>query len=163
MAAFPRAYLTKGRQGAKQMEDISGARRIARRRLIIPAIALFLLSVVGLGNSIVMMVSPPAPIAAQELDPETQASMERGRTVAMMAGSPIVLIIYLVAAVGPVSMLMLQQRPVAIIGTVAAMLPCSFVFVVAIPFGIWALIALSSPVVKLAFAQSTNPPTRIPS
>ena len=139
------------------VEDIVSARRAARGRLVVPAVALFVLSLIGAANSVFMMVSPPPPIAAKGLDPETRASVERGRDVAAMAGTPFVLFVYVIALLGPVSMLTLQQRPVAVIGTVAAILPCSCVFVPSLPFAIWALIALYSPVVKRGFALSSLP------
>lgn len=53
---------------------------------------------------------------------------------------------------GAIKLLRLQNRGLAMAGAIVAMLPCQCCCVLGLPFGIWALVVLSKPEVKSAFA-----------
>jgi len=53
---------------------------------------------------------------------------------------------------GAIKMLRLQNRTVATVASVAAMLPCQCCCLLGLPFGIWALTVLNKPEVKSHFA-----------
>jgi hypothetical protein len=52
---------------------------------------------------------------------------------------------------GAIKMLRLQNHGMATVASVAAMLPCQCCCLFGLPFGIWALVVLNKPEVKLQF------------
>ncbi len=119
-------------------------------KLMIPGILVCLLGAIGALISIYMMIAPQ-PVAARFDDPEMQAAANRGRAVAGMAASPIVLVLYLVAAVGGLAMLKRQYWGLALAGAILSLVPCSFVFCLGVPVGIWSVIVLSMRDVRAGF------------
>ena len=55
---------------------------------------------------------------------------------------------------GATKMRKLESYGLATVGSIAAMLPCTPLFLIGLPIGIWALWALTRPEVKAAFAAS---------
>jgi hypothetical protein len=116
-------------------------------KLLIPGILVCLLGAMGAINSIYVMIVPP--VAAKFQDLEMQAAANRGRAVAGMAASPIVL--YVVMAFGGVAMLKRQHWGLALAGAILSLVPCSFVFCVSLPVGVWSLVVLSMRDVRAGF------------
>jgi hypothetical protein len=80
-------------------------------------------------------------------DPNQHAAFYAGVYGALIG--PIV--VCLVVMVGSVLMMARKSYVGAIIGSIAAVLPCNWCCFVTIPFGIWALVSLAQPDVKSAF------------
>lgn len=118
-------------------------------KLLIPGILVCLLGAVGALNSIYVMIFPP--VAAKFQDPEMQAAANRGWHIAGMAASPIVLILYLVMATGGVAMLQRKYWGLALAGGILSLAPCSFVFCLGVPVGIWSIVVLSMGDVRAGF------------
>ena len=118
-------------------------------KLLIPGILVCLLGAMGAVNSIYVMIVPP--VAAKFQDPEMQAAANRGKAIAGMAASPIVLVLYLVMAVGGLAMLKRQHWGLALAGAILSLVPCSFVFCVSLPVGVWSLVVLSMRDVRVGF------------
>ena len=54
---------------------------------------------------------------------------------------------------GALKMKNLQSYGLAMTASILAMLPCTYAFLIGIPMGIWALVVLTKPEVKAAFAR----------
>ena len=52
----------------------------------------------------------------------------------------------------------LKSYPLALTGSIVAMLPCSCCCVIGLPIGVWAVIVLLKPAVKLAFESNRAQP-----
>lgn len=118
-------------------------------KLLVPGILVCLLGVLGVLNSIIVMVEPP--VAAKSQDPDMQAAENRLRHIEGMAASPIVLILYLVMATGGVAMLQRQYWGLALAGAILSLVPCSCVTCLSLPVGVWSIIVLSMGDVRAGF------------
>ena len=112
-----------------------------------------LLALLGIGNSLLTMLFPPAQVLPSGGDPQTAAAVQSGSQVARAAGSPLVLVLYLLMLAGAAAMITRQQRGLAMTAAVIAMLPCSPGFLVGLPVGIWALVFLTRPIAREEFSR----------
>jgi hypothetical protein len=66
-------------------------------------------------------------------------------------GSGISVVWGIVVTLGASKMKSLESRGSAMMGSIVAMIPCNPCFLLGLPFGIWALVALNKPEVKDVF------------
>jgi len=121
-----------------------------------PAIALIVVASLGLAyfafNGLVTLITGNV-IAFRHVPPQWQEQIAWMKASASVWG-----VYYLMAAVlhgfiliGAVRMLQLKNHTLAMIAAIVAMIPCQCCCVLGLPFGIWALVALSKPDVKSQF------------
>lgn len=80
-----------------------------------------------------------------QLDPETQ-------WIANIIGGIVILVVNGITLIGSIQMLRLRSYGLAMTAAVLAVIPCcSPCYILGIPFGIWAIVVLAQPNVKLAF------------
>ena len=157
-------------------------RRFPRSRVQGPAIALIVTAVIGIGfslitivNSVVFLRAMPQinqnignlveNIEKQQQDKrggakEVQDALGLATSIASWSGTTGIIMSSLsivgggIVFAGALSMMSLRRYPLAIIGSVLAMIPmigpCC---VLGLPFGIWALVVLCQPDVRSAFSS----------
>jgi len=129
---------------------------VAADRLSGPAIALLITGIFWTGFATLNWVGsfnqnqqvPPLPMFQQ--DPNFKKNVEAGMKLAPMIGW-IFIVMGLLVIAGAVQMLRRRTYPLAITGSIVAMLPCSPCCVLGLPFGIWSLIVLLKPEVHSLF------------
>ena len=112
------------------------------------------LALLGTANSLLTMVLPAPRIASTNPDPNIAQAAQRGQEVARAAGSPVVLVLYLVMLVGAAAMIMRQHWGLALTAAIIAMVPCSPGFLIGLPVGVWALVFLNLSGMKESFRGS---------
>jgi len=68
------------------------------------------------------------------------------------------LALYALMIYGAYQMKTLKSYPLAMIGSILAMLPCSCCCIIGLPIGIWAIVVLMKPGVKMAFESNRAQP-----
>src|SRR5262249_20885502 len=131
--------------------EMSRSRSHPDRKVSAPAVALIVVGCLGLfGNFLMglgMAAFSPNRGPAQRppgMDDVAFESYARGGAAASLlfccsCACPAVMI-YPLVIVGGVRMLQLQNRTLGIVGSVMAMAPCSPVFLIGLPVGIWSLL-----------------------
>ena len=112
---------------------------------------LVILALLGIANSLLAMLNPPPQIAAPNPDPNIARAAQEGQTVARAAGTPVVLVLYLLMLAGAAAMITWQHWGLALAAAIIAMLPCSPGFLIGVPVGVWALVFLNLPSTKEGF------------
>jgi hypothetical protein len=120
-------------------------------RLTAPGLCIIGLALLGLVNSIGMMIWPPAPPKPGTIDPKVLRSYEQGRAVAMGAASPLVALAYLFMLIGGAGMIRREIHWLGVCSALMAMVPCSPACVLGIPIGIWSLVVLFQRDVQNAY------------
>ena len=120
-----------------------------------PAIALLIAGVLWTGFATLNWVGSFAQNNAQpppmfQQNPEFKRHFEAGMKAAPLIGWFFIVMGLLIIA-GAVQMLRRRAYPLALTGTIIAMLPCSPCCVLGLPFGIWSLVVLLDPEVKKLF------------
>ncbi len=118
--------------------------------LLFPAIILLILSSFFL---LCILVSLPIQIVRiRATDPSTPEGA--GRLVGQIVALTLWSLMNLAVALGAISMIRLKSYRIARTAAIFSIIPvCSPWFVLGIPFGIWALLVLSRPVVKQRFMR----------
>ncbi|NNJ25476.1 hypothetical protein [Alienimonas chondri] len=145
-------------RGARSTED---ARRLGpgsdAERAKGPAIGLLVVGAMSAAATLFVIlacvmaaVENPTP---QNLDPAGNVAAQMvGYYAAMLSGPVSSLTMTLIILFGGYQMLTARSWAWALVGTIAAMVPCcNFTFLFGIPIGIWALVVLLDPQVKAAF------------
>ena len=128
----------------------------ARRRLKVPAIALMVLSSIGLLMSLfnvgfAVFVEPRVDPTAPELVQSFQRSSTGAVAAAVQLGFAIVNIVVILGTIG---MLRLKSYPLAIAASIVAILNLSSCCCVpSLPFAIWCLVVLSNEEVRRGFTS----------
>jgi serine/threonine protein kinase len=131
---------------------VSFTREEARRRLMFPAIGVGLSALVWLGYAVYL-------ICWMAFDLTTEA--DAVDTVALFIGEALFFLLFvipsLVTLVGAIQMIRVRGYWWAVAGAVAASLPLSFCFPIAMPFGIWGIVMLCDRRMRLAFNPGVSP------
>jgi hypothetical protein len=111
-----------------------------RRRLMIPAISMLLF---GAGGLIFMLLAIYATIF------EARIEQFPGETIGVVGLFVAMSVPPLLMLLGAIAMLRGRNSTAAWAGSIAAVVPCSIAFPLAVPFGVWAIMVLFDPHVEL--------------
>jgi hypothetical protein len=110
-----------------------------------------LLGLCGLGSNIFMMVAGQAEQLVA--DPQMQQILAQQSGVSGILGAFLGLALGAAQIFGGMQMKNMQNHTLAIVGAVAACLPCSICCIFGLPVGIWAIVTLLDDQVKAAFTS----------
>ena len=124
----------------------------ARRKLMVPAIAMIVMALPALGMmallGVVMAVEPDEIFKNQGQDPAEQI----GAYGFFAAYFTIGLVTRVLQILGAIAMLRVRGYGLAMAGAISAIIPCEiYCCLPCLPFGIWALVVLNNQQVKAAF------------
>jgi hypothetical protein len=134
--------------------NVSG--RTAPTKLAIPAVLIFLVSLVSIGLNLYQglnAVNHPER-ALRFTQPRSVKQVEatkRGYVIGAVIGAVISVIINGVVMAGAIQMIRLKGWDMAKAGAIVALIPCCSVLCANIPLGIWALLVLHQPDIRRQF------------
>lgn len=115
----------------------------AKRRLARPAAAIIVMASVHAVFDVIYLVGYVISVSQ---DPRFAAPMDQAFLVVCL------LMVHILQSIGGAKLGHLESRRLAYVGAVLAVIPfLSPLYVLGIPFGIWALVLLRQPEIKLAF------------
>lgn len=152
----PTAELSEAAPAASFGHPVWGddrTRQYAYSQISGPANWLAAMSAIAFGLGLVGLFLVVLGMAAEghRAGPQGMEAIESERTTAltMIAGG---LLVNLLVLFGSIKMKQLQNYPLAMTAALLAVIPCtSPCCVLSMPFGLWALVALTDPAVKAAF------------
>jgi hypothetical protein len=146
--------------GMPPLSSGGGSREAALSALKGPAIALIIVASLGaayyLLNGVYTLIAG-APMFQRQLPPNVTPEMRA--FIQGMQGPLAGVVSFFIAALngfvlfGAIKMLKLESRGLAMAASIVAMLPCSCCCILGLPFGIWAIVMLNKPEVKLQFSS----------
>jgi hypothetical protein len=145
--ACPRCGEVSGEAGTKPI-DAEG-RAVSAGTALAAVGALTLLGSLVLVLGIFFTPDPPPPPPG--MDPQAAQAQRLGFFAGKYVPGPLGVALGFPATVGGVQLARRRTWPVAFLGAIAAMIPCSCGFVLGLPIGIWALVVLVHPAVRASF------------
>ena len=152
------------------MERTHEQARRTPSRVRFPAYALLFVGVLGLlgncvcGLGVASLPPPPDNVArppgmtdeefeSYQLGAESSVFFKMNAVLASVCAA---LIVYPIVIAGAVGMVKLRWFPLAWMAALFALLPCSLVWVIGLPVGVWTMVVLSQTDVKAAFFAGAN-------
>lgn len=150
----PNPYAAPSFVASDNGPPVSFSRDEARLRLLGPAIGLAIFSLLWLGYWVFVLI---VMAVDGDLTPEAGDPAEFvGTLIGMALALGLFTLPGLVSLFGAVQMFRVKMYGACWAACICGVLPCTCVFL-AIPFGIWGMVVLSNPRVKLAFRQEASP------
>lgn len=144
----PRCGEVAGEAGAKPI-DVEGRTLTVGTALAGVGIVTLLGSIGWLFAALAFATAPPPPGPAQ--NPDAARAMVVGHYLGQWGPTAIGVPLGVIQTAGGIQLARRRTWPVAVVGAIMALVPCTCGFVVGLPIGIWALVVLFNPAVRAAF------------
>lgn len=145
---------------ASPSQSVAADPSAASRKLAVPAIAIIVMSALGILGALTMPLWQAAYLdfllRIPTLPPQAQQALQEARSAGMTAGSIVQLVIgiafNIVTLIGGIKMKSARSYGLSMASAILIMLPCAgCCCLIGLPFGIWALVVMNQAEVKAAF------------